>query len=157
MDGDGKAALTPPTALSTAPWSPPWRVTATSLVCAFWPARAVVHRPGAAGDWPDVAGCKPEDSGLDIGDSAITETYGIGGFAMATAPAIVALVGGTVEEAIDFSRQMREITLGETRTSPFRCCRLWAFQPPSTSPESQQRHSAGYQYRHCPQRRRVLA
>ena len=32
---------------------------------------------------------------------------------MATAPAIVALVGGTVEEAIDFSRQMREITLGE--------------------------------------------
>ena len=59
------------------------------------------------------AGYKPEDSGLDIGDSAITETYGIGGFAMATAPAIVALVGGTVEEAIDFSRQMREITLGE--------------------------------------------
>ena len=38
------------------------------------------------------AGYKPEDSGLDIGDSAITETYGIGGFAMATAPAIVALV-----------------------------------------------------------------
>ena len=32
---------------------------------------------------------------------------------MATAPAIVALVGGTVEEAVDFSRQMREITLGE--------------------------------------------
>ncbi|MFQ8719516.1 MAG: DUF1116 domain-containing protein, partial [Enterobacter hormaechei] len=62
---------------------------------------------------PMFAGYKPEDSGLDIGDSAITETYGIGGFAMATAPAIVALVGGTVEEAIDFSRQMREITLGE--------------------------------------------
>ena len=39
------------------------------------------------------AGYKPEDSGLDIGDSAITETYGDGGFAMATAPAIVALVG----------------------------------------------------------------
>lgn len=62
---------------------------------------------------PMFAGYKPEDSGLDIGDSAITETYGIGGFAMATAPAIVALVGGTVDEAIDFSRQMREITLGE--------------------------------------------
>ncbi|KLN47451.1 hypothetical protein AAY77_01165 [Providencia rettgeri] len=62
---------------------------------------------------PMFAGYKPEDSGLDIGDSAITETYGIGGFAMATAPAIVALVGGTVEEAVDFSRQMREITLGE--------------------------------------------
>lgn len=43
---------------------------------------------------PMFAGYKPEDSGLDIGDSAITETYGIGGFAMATAPAIVSLVGG---------------------------------------------------------------
>ncbi|MBN6393680.1 hypothetical protein JZL86_26160, partial [Escherichia coli] len=58
-------------------------------------------------------GYKLEDSGRDIGDSAITETYGVGGFAMATAPAIVSLVGGTVEEAIDFSRKMREITLGE--------------------------------------------
>lgn len=59
---------------------------------------------------PLFAGFKPEDSGLDIGDSAITETYGIGGFAMATAPAIVALVGGTVNEAIDYSIQMDDIT-----------------------------------------------
>lgn len=64
---------------------------------------------------PLFAGYKPEDSGLDIGDSAITETYGIGGFAMATAPAIVALVGGTVGEAIDYSIQMDEIT---TDTNP---------------------------------------
>ena len=62
---------------------------------------------------PMFAGYKLEDSGRDIGDSAITETYGVGGFAMATAPAIVSLVGGTVDEAIDFSRKMREITLGE--------------------------------------------
>jgi NifU-like protein involved in Fe-S cluster formation len=62
---------------------------------------------------PMFAGYKPEDSGLDIGDSAITETYGIGGFAMATAPAIVALVGGTVEEAIAFSTKMKEITTAE--------------------------------------------
>jgi NifU-like protein involved in Fe-S cluster formation len=62
---------------------------------------------------PMFAGYKPEDSGLDIGDSAITETYGIGGFAMAAAPAIVALVGGTVEEAIGFSTQMKEITTAE--------------------------------------------
>lgn len=59
---------------------------------------------------PMFAGYKPEDSGLDIGDSAITETYGFGGFAMATAPAIVALVGGTPEEAIGFTTKMREIT-----------------------------------------------
>ncbi|MHC0038449.1 YlbE family protein [Pseudoneobacillus sp. C159] len=62
---------------------------------------------------PMFAGYKPEDSGLDIGDSAITETYGIGGFAMAAAPAIVALVGGTVDEAIGFSTQMKEITTTE--------------------------------------------
>jgi len=62
---------------------------------------------------PLFAGYKPEDSGLDIGDSAITETFGIGGFAMATAPAIVAIVGGTVEEAIGFSIRMREITTTE--------------------------------------------
>jgi len=62
---------------------------------------------------PLFAGYKPEDSGLDIGDSAITETYGIGGFAMATAPAIVALVGGTIEEAIGFSTRMVEITSAE--------------------------------------------
>ena len=36
----------------------------------------------------------PDDANPDIGDSAITETAGIGGFAMATAPAIVRLVGG---------------------------------------------------------------
>lgn len=59
---------------------------------------------------PMFAGYKPEDSGLDIGDSAITETYGIGGFAMATAPAIIPLVGGTVEEAMNYSKEMLEIT-----------------------------------------------
>jgi len=62
---------------------------------------------------PMFAGYKPEDSGLDIGDSAITETYGIGGFAMAAAPAIVPLVGGTVDEAIGFSVRMAEITTAE--------------------------------------------
>ncbi|MDI3405257.1 YlbE family protein [Streptomyces cavernicola] len=62
---------------------------------------------------PMFAGYKPEDSGLDIGDSAITETYGFGGFAMSTAPAIVALVGGTVQEAIGFTREMGEITTAQ--------------------------------------------
>lgn len=59
---------------------------------------------------PMFAGYRPEDAGLDIGDSAISETYGFGGFAMATAPAIVPLVGGTVQEAIGFTRDMGEIT-----------------------------------------------
>jgi len=55
----------------------------------------------------------PDDANPDIGDSAITETAGIGGFAMATAPAIVRLVGGTVPDALATSRRMHEITLGE--------------------------------------------
>lgn len=62
---------------------------------------------------PMFAGYKPEDAGLDIGDSAITETYGIGGFAMAAAPAIVALVGGTIEDALRFSMEMQGITTAE--------------------------------------------
>lgn len=62
---------------------------------------------------PMFAGYKPDDAGLDIGDSAISETFGFGGFAMAAAPAIVALVGGTVEEAIAYTREMSEITTAE--------------------------------------------
>lgn len=61
---------------------------------------------------PMFAGYKPEDSGLDVGDSAITETYGIGGFAMAAAPAIVSLVGGTVADAMRYSKIMCQITTG---------------------------------------------
>ncbi|MGW5641777.1 DUF1116 domain-containing protein [Saccharopolyspora sp. NPDC003752] len=62
---------------------------------------------------PMFAGYKPEDAGLDIGDSAISETCGFGGFAMAAAPAIVALVGGTVEEAVAYTRDMGQITTAE--------------------------------------------
>ena len=77
---------------------------------------------GTGGQWftgpaqevigPMFAGYTREDSGLDMGDSAITETFGIGGFAMAAAPAIVALVGGTVDEAMGYSRTMNAITTG---------------------------------------------
>jgi len=55
----------------------------------------------------------PDDANPDIGDSAITETAGLGGFAMATAPAIVRFVGGSVPDALATSRRMHEITLGE--------------------------------------------
>jgi hypothetical protein len=48
----------------------------------------------------------------DLGDSAITETAGIGGFAMAAAPAIVRFVGGSAEDALNYTRQMYGITLG---------------------------------------------
>lgn len=62
---------------------------------------------------PMFAGYTEEDSGLDIGDSAITETFGLGGFSMAAAPAIVSLVGGTVADASNYSLSMGSITTGE--------------------------------------------
>jgi hypothetical protein len=56
-------------------------------------------------------GYGPDDANPDLGDSAITETAGIGGFAMAAAPAIVRFVGGTPADAIEFTRLMERITL----------------------------------------------
>lgn len=56
-------------------------------------------------------GFGPEDAGRDLGDSAITETAGVGGFAMASAPATIQFVGGTVVDAIKNSRVMRRICL----------------------------------------------
>ncbi|WP_270886326.1 DUF1116 domain-containing protein [Pedococcus sp. 5OH_020] len=55
----------------------------------------------------------PGDANPDIGDSAITETAGIGGFAMAAAPAIVRFVGGDVRQALRATQTMYEITVGE--------------------------------------------
>jgi Protein of unknown function (DUF1116) len=55
----------------------------------------------------------PEDANPDIGDSAITETAGIGGLSMATAPAIVRFVGGSVPDAIATTQRMYDITVGE--------------------------------------------
>jgi hypothetical protein len=52
------------------------------------------------------------DAAPDLGDSAITETAGLGGFAMAAAPAIVRFVGGTSLDATHHSLRMRAITQG---------------------------------------------
>jgi Protein of unknown function (DUF1116) len=56
-------------------------------------------------------GYGPDDANPDLGDSAITETFGIGGFAMAAAPAIVRFVGGSPADALEFTRLMGRITL----------------------------------------------
>jgi hypothetical protein len=58
-------------------------------------------------------GFTAEDASGDIGDSTITETVGIGGFAMASAPAIVAFVSGTPQDAINATMEMYEITVSE--------------------------------------------
>lgn len=61
-------------------------------------------------------GYTKEDAAPDLGDSAITETAGIGGFAMAAAPAIVQFVGGTPQDALATTREMFHITLGSHRS-----------------------------------------
>jgi uncharacterized protein DUF1116 len=58
-------------------------------------------------------GFKAEDANRDIGDSTITETAGIGGFAMAAAPAIVTFVSGTSKDAVTATMEMYEITFAE--------------------------------------------
>lgn len=54
-----------------------------------------------------------EDANPDLGDSAITETLGIGGFAMAASPAITKFVGGAPSDALKISVEMRRITISQ--------------------------------------------
>jgi hypothetical protein len=78
---------------------------------------------GTGGEWftgpapvPDALffpGFTKADANPDIGDSAITETNGLGGFAIAASPAIVQFVGGSAADAVNCTRQMYEITAAE--------------------------------------------
>lgn len=66
-------------------------------------------------------GFSEADANPDMGDSAISETGGLGGFSLGNAPAIVQFVGGTVEDGIGYVKKMYEITWTENRnyTIPF--------------------------------------
>jgi len=57
------------------------------------------------------SGYRQEDANLDLGDSAIAETAGFGGFSFAASPALVQLVGGTPAMATAYSSAMYGITL----------------------------------------------
>jgi Protein of unknown function (DUF1116) len=80
---------------------------------------------GLAGEWftapaPPVKGLmlpgfKEADAGLDMGDSAITETVGWGGFALGGAPGILSIIGGTPEEALVYSKEMRRICAAQSQ------------------------------------------
>ncbi|HTH23291.1 MAG TPA: DUF1116 domain-containing protein, partial [Nitrososphaeraceae archaeon] len=61
-------------------------------------------------------GYGPQDANPDIGDSAITETAGVGAFALADSPAILSLIGGSAEDAIRYTEQMREITMTQNNS-----------------------------------------
>ncbi|TDD76547.1 DUF1116 domain-containing protein [Actinomadura rubrisoli] len=69
--------------------------------------------PAGVPDGLYLGGYGPDDANPDIGDSAITETAGMGGFALAAAPAIVRFVGGEVPDAVAATQRMYEITLAE--------------------------------------------
>lgn len=58
-------------------------------------------------------GYSAQDGNPDIGDSTITETAGLGAFAMAAAPAIVSFVSGTPQDALNATLEMYEITAAE--------------------------------------------
>lgn len=61
-------------------------------------------------------GYTKDDANKDIGDSAIMETYGLGGFAMVAGPAIVKILGaGTYQDALNYTMEMYEITLSESK------------------------------------------
>jgi len=67
-------------------------------------------------DVPDALyfpGFSKADANPDIGDSSITETGGLGGFAIAASPAIVQFIGGTAEEALTYTKRMYDITAAE--------------------------------------------
>jgi len=71
--------------------------------------------PASMVDGLYLPGFKAEDSAPDIGDSVITETSGLGAFAMAASPAIVKFVGGSASDAILYTKRMYSITLAENR------------------------------------------
>lgn len=83
-----------------------------------------VQLSGTGGKWftgpapvPDALyfpGYSKADANPDIGDSAITETNGLGGFAIAAAPAIVQFVGGSATDAVGYTLAMYGITAGES-------------------------------------------
>ena len=58
-------------------------------------------------------GFQSSDANADIGDSTITETAGIGAFAMAAAPAIVTFISGKPQDALNATLEMYEITQAE--------------------------------------------
>jgi hypothetical protein len=69
--------------------------------------------PAMAPDGLYFPGFSSADANPDIGDSTITETAGIGAFAMAAAPAIVSFIGGTPQDALNATLEMYEITTAE--------------------------------------------
>jgi hypothetical protein len=59
-----------------------------------------------------LSGYGDDDVDADMGDSAIMETFGLGGQIQACAPVFQQIVGGTVQDAIAHTQEMLEISFG---------------------------------------------
>ena len=71
-------------------------------------------------------GYSQEDANTDIGDSAITETIGVGGMAMIAAPGVTRFVGaGGFDDALKTSNEMMEICIDQ---NPNWSIPTWDFQ-----------------------------
>ena len=62
-------------------------------------------------------GHSPEDAAPDVGDSAVIECVGLGGMAIAAAPAVAAFFNGNTRDALDRTELMSQIT--QTRSHRF--------------------------------------
>ena len=63
-------------------------------------------------------GFSSADANPDLGDSSITETFGLGASAMAASPAIVGFVGGSSSSAILATQEMKVISLATNTKLP---------------------------------------
>ncbi len=72
--------------------------------------------PAATIDGVYFPGFGPQDAEADIGDSAITETMGLGAFALAASVPMAKAVGGSAQDAIQYQETMAEITVGRHNT-----------------------------------------
>jgi len=60
----------------------------------------------------------PEDAIPWLGDSCLVEAVGLGGFAAAAAPAVLRLRGGTINDAIQQTEEMKNICIGINNNYP---------------------------------------
>ena len=117
-----------------------------------------IQLAGTGGKWftgpapvPDALyfpGFSKKDANPDIGDSAITETNGLGGFAIAASPAIVQFVGGAASDALRYTRRMYEITAAENNVYQIPALDFRGTPDRHRCPESdREEHSPGHRYR----------
>jgi hypothetical protein len=55
-----------------------------------------------------------EDAAPDIGDSALVECCGLGAAASAASPSVAAFLGGGMADAVERTREMGDICIGES-------------------------------------------